>query len=81
MAYVRDGYKGLVTHVDTSDFAPLRSSRRLGYRDVGYLLMLKLGLRYVCAGTYGCRAYGLAVRQVSPEAREGLRVAPAVLEG
>jgi hypothetical protein len=81
MACVRDGSKGNVAYVDSSNFASLRSSHRVGYRIAGYIAVLKLGLRYVCARSYGCRPYGLAVMRVTPEERESIRAAAAILEG
>jgi hypothetical protein len=81
LACVRDGYSGNVTYIDSSNFASLRSSHRLGFRDVGYLAMLNVGLRYLCASSRGCRPYGLAVKHVTQEQRERGRVVAVVMDG
>ena len=58
-----EGKRGLLGYVDSSNYASLRSCRRLGYRTVGLIVMLKIGSQYVASATSGCRQYGFRVEQ------------------
>jgi hypothetical protein len=68
--YAREGVKGLVSYVDSSNFASLRSCYRMGYLDIGHLLVLKVGHRYICRSSPACRPYDLRIE---------VRAAPAVV--
>lgn len=69
-AYVEEGKKGLVSYVDASNEASLKSCRRMGYREMGLLLGALVAGRWMTHATGGCAAYGLALEPAAaaPEA-------------
>jgi hypothetical protein len=60
-AYTREGSKGLVSYVDSSNFASLRSCGRMGYETFGHVAFMKTKNGYVSHATRGCKAYGFRV--------------------
>jgi hypothetical protein len=56
-AYAREGKKGLVSYVEATNFASLKSCERLGYREFGKVACMRVGGRTVIRATRGCAAY------------------------
>lgn len=54
-----DGGRGLVSYVESNNFASLRSCYRMGYEDVGWIGVVRLLGRDFVYESAGCRAYGL----------------------
>jgi hypothetical protein len=52
------GFKGLVSHVASHNFSSLRSVYRLGYQDIGYVVVLKFRSQVMAYASGGCRQYG-----------------------
>jgi len=69
-AYTQEGLKGLVSYVDSSNVASLRSCYRLGYESFGHVLVIKVGDRFLYRTTPGCRRYDFRLERVpSPSLR------------
>jgi hypothetical protein len=60
--YTREGKKGLISYVDASNFSSLKSCYRMGYESFGHIGVLKVGDRYLCSATPGCRKYDFYVQ-------------------
>ncbi len=56
-AYRRRGFEGLVSCVESDNYASLKSCYRMGYKDFGRIRVAKLFGRYVIHCSPGCRAY------------------------
>lgn len=65
-AYVEEGKKGLVSYVDATNEASLKSCRRMGYRDLGHLVAAKIAGRWVTHAAKSCTPFGLALAE-TPE--------------
>jgi hypothetical protein len=52
-----EGSRGLVSYVESNNFASLRSCYRMGYRNFGWIAFVKAGHRYVMRASAGCRRY------------------------
>jgi len=65
MKYLTAGYQGLVSLVETNNFASLKSCYRMGYAPCGNIRYLKIGSTYIIRATAACRPYGLNLRPVS----------------
>ena len=79
-AYVREGYRGLVSYVDAANDASLKSCARLGYRTFGTLLAAKVGGHWITHATPGCAPYGLRLErrlaQSAPHTDVGMQPVP-----
>lgn len=62
-AHVEAGKKGLVSYVDAANEASLRSCRRMGYRDLGHLVAVRIGGRWITHAASSCAPYGLALAE------------------
>lgn len=60
-AYRSRGYKGLISYVESSNFASLKSCYRMGYQDVGTVVVARLFGHYFSRATKGCQPYGVRV--------------------
>lgn len=60
-AYTREGSKGLVSYVESSNFASLRSCDRMGYQTFGHVVFVKTKNGCVSGVTGRCKAYGFHV--------------------
>jgi hypothetical protein len=60
-AYTREGSKGLVSYVESSNFASLRSCDRMGYQTFGHVVFMKTKTGCISAVTGRCKAYGFHV--------------------
>jgi len=67
-AYVEEGKKGLVSYVDATNEASLKSCRRMGYQDLGHLAAAKIAGRWVTHAAKSCAPYGLALAETSEPA-------------
>jgi L-amino acid N-acyltransferase YncA len=65
VAFVKEGHEGLISYVDSSNLASLKSFHRMGFREFGYLVLLNVGARYHWRTTRGCRKHGLRVEAPS----------------
>ena len=53
--YTREGKRGIVSYVDSSNYASLRSCMRMGYERFGRVLFVKLGGRYLTYASRGAK--------------------------
>jgi hypothetical protein len=60
-AYAKEGHEGLVSYVDSSNLASLKSFHRMGFVAFGHLVLVKTGARYHFCATPGCKKHGLRV--------------------
>ncbi len=60
-ALCREGKKGLVSYVDSSNFASLKSCYRMGYHTFGHVVMVHVGGRVFWRSTHGCKQYDFRV--------------------
>lgn len=56
-ALAQEGSQGLLSYVRSNNFASLRSCFRLGYQDIGVLVAVKMGQRFHCYASPGCRPF------------------------
>jgi hypothetical protein len=73
-AYLKRGYKGLISYVEANNYGSLKSCYRMGYEDVGKIYVARLFRRYRTWHTRGCRAHGLEVRPTRAGQRDGAGV-------
>jgi hypothetical protein len=59
----REGQKGLLSYVDATNYASLRSCERTGFAAFGTVALAKAGDRYFCRASSGCKPYGFEVVQ------------------
>jgi len=64
-ALTAEGRKGLVSFVESNNFASLRSCHRLGYQEFGRLFATRAQGRYRTYATPGCEIYDFRVEPVS----------------
>jgi hypothetical protein len=64
-AYAEEGKDGLVSYVDVTNEASLKSCRRMGYRELGLLVGALVGGRWVTHASKACQPYGLALERVA----------------
>ena len=57
-AYTERGCKGLVSFVQSDNFASLRSCERMGYQEAGRIHSAKIGGKYWIRASKGCDAFG-----------------------
>ena len=60
-AYASEGRRGLISYVDSSNLASLKSCYRLGFHGFGHLVLLRVGARYHWRCTPGCKRHDLRV--------------------
>lgn len=60
-AYTREGSKGLVSYVESSNFASLRSCVRMGYQTFGHVVFVKTKNGCVSRVMGRCKEYGFHV--------------------
>lgn len=64
-AYTREGAAGVVSIIDSANFASIKSCERMGYRTFGRILIWKRGGTVVTRASPGCARYGFRVEAVS----------------
>jgi hypothetical protein len=57
-AYLARGYKGLVSYVEATNFASLKSCYRMGYEDFGKVYAARIFNTYFLHANSSCRPYG-----------------------
>jgi len=68
-AYLKRGFRGLVSYVESNNFSSLNSIHRMGYGIFGTIYVLRpFGVTLTHASA-GCRARGVRVRPALPAAR------------
>jgi hypothetical protein len=65
-AYLGRGFKGLVSFVASHNFSSLQSVYRMGYQDIGKIVVLKFGRHLFMHTSRGCREHGVFLAK--PEA-------------
>jgi hypothetical protein len=60
-AYASAGQRGLISYVDSSNLASLKSCYRIGFHGFGHLVLLRVGQRYLWRCTPGCKRHDLRV--------------------
>ncbi len=66
-SYLSQGFRGLVSIVESNNFSSLKSVIRMGYAPVGSIYAMKILGRYLTYGTKGCDGFGLCVEQTTVE--------------
>lgn len=64
-AYLHRGYRGIVSYVEWNNFASLKSCYRMGYRDLGNVLIAGVRGHYILRHDAGCEAYAFRVERTS----------------
>jgi hypothetical protein len=72
-AHVREGAKGLLSYVESNNFASLRSCYRMGYEPLGFIVACRLQRKTHIFESPGCRPYGLRLEADVPSHRHGTR--------
>ena len=60
-SYLERGYRGIVSYVEWNNFASLKSCYRMGYRDVGNILIAGARGRYVLRHDAACNEYSFRI--------------------
>jgi hypothetical protein len=61
-AYLRRGFHGLISYVETNNYSSLKSVYRMGYEDVGRIYVGRVLGSYRAWHTPGCHAYGFFLK-------------------
>ena len=61
--YLRQGFAGLVSYVESNNFDSLKSCYRMGYRDCGRIRVMRIGGRYLIHPDPSSRAFGFRLQQ------------------
>jgi hypothetical protein len=61
--YLRRGFDGLVSYVESNNFASLKSTTRMGYQVFGTIAILEAFGVHVARASAGCRARGVRVER------------------
>lgn len=72
-AFSERGYKGIISYVETNNYASLRSVYRMGYRNFGRVSILKLFNHYHVSTEQACNDYSFTVktRQIAVSRQAG----------
>lgn len=65
--YLSRGSKGLVSYVESNNFGSLKSVFRMGYREFGWICLLRVGGRTFTHASAGCRPYRFAIEREPAE--------------
>jgi hypothetical protein len=63
-AYLKRGFKGLVSYVEANNYSSLKSVYRMGYRDFGKIYVLRIFGRYLIHSSKGCKQYGFWIEKI-----------------
>jgi acetyltransferase (GNAT) family protein len=66
--YLGRGLKGLVSYVESNNFASLKSCSRMGYVGFGSIYVLRIGGATFVGATSGCRPYGFHIERTADPA-------------
>ena len=61
-AYLGQGYKGILSYVESNNFGSLKSCYRMGYTNFGHLYVARLFGQYLVHSDVGCRRYGFELK-------------------
>jgi hypothetical protein len=61
-AYLGQGYKGILSYVESNNFGSLKSCYRMGYTNFGHLYVARLFGQYLVHSGVGCRRYGFELK-------------------
>jgi hypothetical protein len=64
--YLSNGYKGIVSYVESINFDSLKSCFRMGYAVFGTVYVVRSFGRYIGFSTPGCRHYEFRVQRAAP---------------
>lgn len=64
--YLTQGFKGLVSYVESNNFSSLKSVSRMGYETFGVIGMLKIFGTYFTHASPGCREHGVRIESLAP---------------
>src|SRR5262249_50981302 len=62
--YLNRGYRGLVSYVESNNFASLKSVYRMGYKDFGTVYILKMLGEKLIYSSPGCKKYDFYVSEI-----------------
>jgi len=65
--YRNQGYKGLVSYIESNNFSSLKSAHRMGYQGFGRVVILKIGNHPFIYASPGCREYDFCFRETDVE--------------
>ncbi len=57
-AYLKRGFKGLVSYVEANNYRSLKSVYRMGYQDFGKISIFRILGKYLIYNSKGCKEYG-----------------------
>ena len=61
--YLSRGFKGLVSYVESTNYASRKSTVRMGYSEFGTIVIAQIAGRYVIRHGAGCFPYGFSIRR------------------
>lgn len=70
--YTGRGFKGLISYVEANNFASLRSTEKMGYKQFGSVYVARVGGKVVSWSTPGCKPYDFHVDTSSDETGSAL---------
>ena len=70
--YLERHYKGLISYVESNNFSSLKSTRRLGYEDVGRVVVLRIGQHLWIRASRSCGKFGFSFAKTRPAAERAL---------
>ena len=56
--YLRKGFEGIVSYVESNNYSSLKSVYRMGYKDFGTVYIFKIFGKYLVHSSRGCKKYG-----------------------
>ena len=63
-AYTEKGFKGIISYVETNNFASLRSCERMGFKNFGKVIVQKGFSGYSVRAEHGCSDYNFTVKSL-----------------
>jgi L-amino acid N-acyltransferase YncA len=67
--YLKRGYRGLVSYVESTNFDSLKSCDRMGYRVFGSIYVVSLFGRHFSFASSGCKPFGFKLLNTPRRAR------------
>jgi hypothetical protein len=61
--FLSKGYRGLVSYVESINYASRKSTVRMGYSEFGTIVITRIGGRYVIHHGAGCAPYGFHIQR------------------
>jgi hypothetical protein len=68
-AYLERGHKGLISYVESHNYRSLQSVYRMGYEDIGRVVILKLGKLPLMFASRGCREHDFVITRPTETVR------------